>query len=156
MFEFKNVKQADGTYKFYFCLDGDAIEFGKPLEADFNVTAFAGQYTFKSMDYIEVVINYGKEKSMSGSINGNDITVTEMNKTDESIDRVLFAVSYDKDDTMKEVIMLADTEPLEFVSNVSYTGTFTKGLDSTDKVKVFMWDNMKKIVPILQAVSLNN
>lgn len=156
VFEFKNVKQADGTYKFYFCLDGDAIEFGKPLEADFNVTAFAGQYTFKSMDYIEVVINYGKEKSMSGSINGNDITVTEMNKTDESIDRVLFAVSYDKDDTMKEVIMLADTEPLEFVSNVSYTGTFTKGLDSTDKVKVFMWDNMKKIVPILQAVSLNN
>ena len=152
VFEFKNVKQEDGTYKFFFCLDGEAYEFSKPLGVDLNVTAFAGPYTFSVLDYIEVAVNYGTEKSMSGSINGNEITVTEVNNTDKSVDRVLFAASYDKDGRLKELAKLAETEPLEFVSKISYTGTFTKGLDETDKVKVFMWDNINKIVPILSAV----
>lgn len=154
VFEFKNVKQSDGTFKFYFCLDGEAIEFNKPLGADLNVTAFAGPYTFTAMDYIEVAVNYGTEKTMSGSINGNNITVTEVNKTDKSVDRVLFAASYDKENMLKEIVKLAETEPLEFVSNVEYTGTFTKDLAETDKVKVFMWDNMENIVPILPEATL--
>ena len=106
------------------------------------------------MDYIEVAVNYGTEKSISGSINGNNITVTEVNKTDKSVDRVLFAASYDKENMLKEIVKLAETEPLEFVSNVEYTGTFTKDLAETDKVKVFMWDNMENIVPILPEATL--
>ena len=155
VFEFKNVKQADGTYKLFFCLDGEAYEFNNPLGADLNVTAFAGPTTFSVMDYIEVAVNYGTERSMSGRRNGNDITVTEVNKSDKTIDRVLFAASYDKYNRLKEFVKLADTEPLEFVSNISHTGTFTNGLTETDTVKLFMWNNLNQIVPIAPEATAN-